>query len=87
MKARPDFSILATAAIAFGSFAPSAFAYLDPSTGSMILSAVIGILATAGLVIKNYWYKLKSFFRGGKSTATEASKSNEAEASARESAE
>ena len=51
-----------------GGFAPAAFAYLDPSTGSMILSAIVGVLATAGLVIKNYWYKLKSFFRGGKQT-------------------
>jgi hypothetical protein len=66
MKARPDISMLAVAAVALGSFAPAAFAYLDPSTGSMILSAVIGVFATAGLVLKNYWYKLKSFFRGGK---------------------
>jgi hypothetical protein len=68
MKARPDFSIVASTAIALGSFAPAVFAYLDPSTGSMILSAIIGILATAGLLVKNYWYKLKSFFRGTKQT-------------------
>jgi hypothetical protein len=87
MKARPDFSVIAVAALALVSFAPAAFAYLDPSTGSMILSAVIGVLATAGLVLKNYWYKLKSFFRGGKSTATDAEDSKQAEAAARESAE
>jgi len=44
-------------------FAPSAFAYLDPSTGSMILSAVVGLFATAMLAVKTYWYKIKSFFR------------------------
>ena len=66
MKSRPDFLVVATAAVVLGSFAPAAYAYLDPSTGSMIVSAIVGILATAGLVIKNYWYKLKSFFRGGK---------------------
>ena len=44
-------------------FAPSAFAYLDPSTGSMILSAVVGLFATAALAVKTYWYKLKAFFR------------------------
>ena len=43
--------------------ATPAFAYLDPSTGSMILSAVVGMLATAMLAIKTYWYKLKNFFR------------------------
>jgi len=42
---------------------PPAFAYLDPSTGSMILSAVVGLFATLGLAVKTYWYKLKAFFR------------------------
>ena len=40
-----------------------AFAYLDPSTGSMILSAIVGLFATLGLAVKTYWYKLKAFFR------------------------
>ncbi len=52
------------AAIALAGFAPSAFAYLDPSTGSMILSAILGILATVGLALKTYWYKLKALLRG-----------------------
>jgi hypothetical protein len=43
--------------------APPAFAYLDPSTGSMIISAVVGLFATAALAVKTYWYKLKSLFR------------------------
>ena len=51
------------AAIALAGFAPSAFAYLDPSTGSMILSAILGIFATVGLALKTYWYKFKSLFR------------------------
>jgi hypothetical protein len=50
-------------ALSLYTFAPSAFAYLDPSTGSMILSAVVGLFATAALAVKTYWYKLKSFFR------------------------
>lgn len=44
--------------------APEARAYLDPSTGSMILSAIVGMFATAALAIKTYWYKLKRLFRG-----------------------
>ena len=43
--------------------APPASAYLDPSTGSMILSAIVGLFATAALAVKTYWYKLKSLFR------------------------
>ncbi len=43
--------------------APEAWAYLDPSTGSMILSAIVGVFATAALAIKTFWYKLKGLFR------------------------
>ncbi|MCC7328776.1 MAG: hypothetical protein IT484_01315 [Gammaproteobacteria bacterium] len=43
--------------------APEAWAYLDPSTGSMILSAIVGVFATAALAVKTFWYKLKGLFR------------------------
>ena len=46
-----------------GELCAPAFAYLDPSTGSMILSAIVGLFATLALTIKTYWYKLKAFFR------------------------
>lgn len=49
-----------------------AWAYLDPSTGSMILSAVIGLFATAGLAVKTYWYRLKALFRRGDSRPPDA---------------
>lgn len=45
--------------------APEAWAYLDPSTGSMILTAIIGMFATAALAVKTFWYKLKGLFRRG----------------------
>jgi hypothetical protein len=51
-------------------------AYLDPSTGSMVISAIVGILASIGLALKTYWYRLKSLFRKGsqkKGTASEES--------------
>ena len=42
---------------------PPAFAYLDPSTGSMVVSAIVGIFASIALAVKTYWYKIKGFFR------------------------
>lgn len=42
---------------------PAAFAYLDPSTGSMVVSAIVGIFASIALALKTYWYKIKGFFR------------------------
>lgn len=56
-------AIAATAAIALLSLSQPAAAYLDPSTGSLILSAIIGLIATIGLAVKTWWYKLKSLFR------------------------
>ena len=41
----------------------TAHAYLDPSAGGMLISAILGIFATLGLVIKSYWYKLKLLFK------------------------
>lgn len=40
-----------------------AHAYLDPGTGAMLISAIVGLFATIGLAIKTYWYKLVRLFR------------------------
>lgn len=69
MKIR-DISVMLLFALV--TFAQPSYAYLDPSTGSMILSAILGIFATIGLVVKTYWYRLKGFFRGDKSAAPES---------------
>ena len=72
MSVRPNKSSIALLAVALSGFAPSAFAYLDPSTGSMILSAIVGILATLGLALKTYWYKLKSLLKGKQSAGSDS---------------
>ena len=43
-------------------FAPSAnaYAYLDPGTGSMIIQALLGVLAAVGAYITLYWRKFKN---------------------------
>ena len=40
-----------------------ALAYLDPTTGSMLISAIVGIIASLVLAIKTYWYRIKAFFK------------------------
>ena len=42
----------------------SAQAYLDPTTGSMVISAIVGLFASLVLAIKTYWYRIKAFFKG-----------------------
>ena len=40
----------------------SAFAYLDPGTGSVILQVLIGAIAAIVATAKLYWHKLLDFF-------------------------
>jgi len=38
-------------------------AYLDPGTGTMIISAIVGVFATIALGLKTFWYKLVHIFK------------------------
>lgn len=40
-----------------------AYAYLDPQTGAMVLSAVVAFFATVGMTVQAYWYKLVALMR------------------------
>ena len=56
-------SLLAVITLSLLLVSPTAFAYLDPTTGSMVVSAIVGIFASIALALKTYWYKIKGFFR------------------------
>ena len=43
-----------------------AYAYIDPGTGSAIISAMIGFFVVAGVTVKTYWYKFKDLFKSEK---------------------
>ena len=49
-----SFLFLATIVFLF-SFQVRAYAYLDPGSGSIILTAIIAAIATAGATITHYW--------------------------------
>jgi hypothetical protein len=49
----------------------AANAYIDPGSGSAIMSAIIGAFVAIGIAIKTYWYKLKSLFTGKKTDTEE----------------
>jgi O-antigen/teichoic acid export membrane protein len=44
-------------------FVQPAFAYIDPGTGSAIISLVIGFFVAIGVFVKSFWYKIKKLFR------------------------
>lgn len=43
------------------SYSPMAFAYIDPGSSSMLLSALVGIIATLFFSLKGIYYKKKAF--------------------------
>ena len=55
--------LLLTVFVSLMSIPVSALAYLDPTTGSMLISAIVGLFASLVLAIKTYWYRIKGFFR------------------------
>tara|TARA_Y100000992_G_C20823753_1_gene286101 strand:- start:1 stop:243 length:243 start_codon:yes stop_codon:yes gene_type:complete len=39
-----------------------AYAYLDPGTGSIIITAILGFVAAAITTLNIWWQKIKTFF-------------------------
>lgn len=61
------------AALLFAAVSAPAHAYIDPGSGSAIMSAIIGFLVAISLAVKTYWYKIKSLFgRGQTKTPADA---------------
>jgi hypothetical protein len=40
-------------------------AYLDPGSGSFIIQLIIASLVGAGFLLRGYWSRIRSYFRGG----------------------
>ena len=47
---------------------PASLAYIDPGSGSAIISAIVGVFVAAGLAIKTYWYKIVGLFSSKKTS-------------------
>jgi hypothetical protein len=60
--ARQTLRVLVVLVAALTTASP-AYAYLDPSTGSMLISAVIGIVAALALAVKMFWYRSLGLLR------------------------
>ncbi len=54
-----------------------AFAYIDPGSGSAIMSVIIGVFVAIGMVIKTFWYKIKSLLGFSKSKKSSARSNND----------
>jgi len=49
----------------------TAFAYLDPGTGSMLLQVILGGFAAVGVALKLYWHKIRVALKPRRKTDTE----------------
>lgn len=56
-----------------------AMAYIDPGSGSAIMSAIIAAFVAVGLAIKTFWYKIKGFLGLSKKTEINPSETDEDE--------
>ena len=52
----------------------TAYAYLDPGTGSIIIQSIIAAMAAGLYAVSGYWHKLKSFFKKNKKKDKETKK-------------
>lgn len=50
--------------IAVSAISPAtAFAYIDPGTGSVLIQGIIAAIAAVGVTLKLYWHRVIGFFR------------------------
>jgi hypothetical protein len=80
---------LITAWLMTGAYTTSAYAYLDPGTGSLILQSIIGTIAAGSIVFASYRQKFRELFRsmfGAKDDGASTHASSETEESTDEDA-
>ena len=62
MKISTPIGIVAVCAALF--CAPSAHAYIDPGSGSALITAILGVIGAIGYTFRKYYYKIKKLFGG-----------------------
>ena len=57
-------SIILSAIIFWVSVIEPAYAYVDPGSGSVIITTILGLFAAIGYTFRKYFYKMKRLFTG-----------------------
>ena len=71
MKKQPDYkttclTVLQAYLISSLLFPSVALAYVDPGSGSVIVTTILGLIAAIGYTCRKYFYKLKRLITGKK---------------------
>ena len=60
------FLMLQACLISYLLFPSIAFAYVDPGSGSVIVTTILGLIAAVGYTFRKYFYKIKRMITGKK---------------------
>ena len=52
------------AVLVFVAMSEPAFAYIDPGTGSVVTTAILGFFAAIGYTMRKYFYRIKDMLTG-----------------------
>ncbi len=50
--------------VVFVAMTGAAHAYIDPGTGSVVTTAILGFFAAIGFTLRKYFYRIKDFVTG-----------------------
>lgn len=57
--------VVAVSVVAFCLSVAPAYAYVDPGSGSVIITTILGLFAAITYTFRRYFYKLRRMFRRG----------------------
>ena len=61
--AKRRYRLVLASSVAALVYPSTAAAYIDPGSGSVIVSTILGLVAAGTYTVKKYFYKIKRFFR------------------------
>lgn len=63
--------VIMSSVIVFLSIQSTAYAYIDPGSGSVVMTAILGAIAAVGYTVRKYFYKIRRLFKRGDDSVTE----------------
>jgi hypothetical protein len=73
------YRIFCIVGVLYLSFPATAHAYLDPGTGSMLLSMIVGVIASLWFLLKGVFYKIRGTVKKKNPTEQNASEISDIE--------
>lgn len=49
-----------------------AYAYVDPGSGSVIVTTILGLFAAIGFTVRKYFYRIRRFFKKSEKNENES---------------